>query len=472
MAFGAQEKSQPSASDTSEKEKHLTPSKEHVSIPRYGPDSIHSWMTAGACFLTSFFGVAAIRASGFLYVAIVRHFNATRAEASWPIIVMSGVILLAGFVAGPIAHKFTARPVVLAGSAIGAAGLMLCYFATSIGYLVGTLAVFHGMGSGMVFVVTPTVINEHFIRYRGLAMGINFAGCCTASFVFPKVLEVLMDSYGFKGALLLFGAICLNSLAFSLFLRQPAWLRNRLEAEASAAVEKVPREAARPPKTSLTNGDVSATARCAPPTPGSLRHGLTVFSCPMFYVIMYSYISFTFAYECYISLFVDFATDRGVSLSHAVTMISVSSIADLVGRLALPAAADRGSFTSRTLLTVTFFHLGTLFLTLPLAWGYWWLFAFASAIAFCIGTSVSVFSVLVAEYLGIARQSMAYGMVSAFTGITSLFKPFVVGYFRDSVGSYDRLFMVCGSTVILAAIIWTVVHIKKNTRRSKECPLQ
>ncbi|KAH9377632.1 hypothetical protein HPB48_019251 [Haemaphysalis longicornis] len=258
MAYGAQEKRNTVAPAISCKEKSLEPTKKRVSIPRYGPDSVHSWMTAVACSLATFFGVAARRSAGFLYVAILRNFNATRAEAAWPVIVMSGVISLGGFVSGPIAHKFTARPVVVAGSVISAVGLMLAYFATNVGHLVAFLAVFHGIGSGMVFVVTPTLINEHFIRYRGLAMGINFAGSTMATFVFPKMLEVFTDNYGFKGAMLLFGAVSLNSLAFSLFLRQPAWLTKRLEAEAkaSAAAAKIAAEAVNVPKTSLTNGDV------------------------------------------------------------------------------------------------------------------------------------------------------------------------------------------------------------------------
>ncbi|KAL3205666.1 hypothetical protein MRX96_011032 [Rhipicephalus microplus] len=57
-------------------------------IPRYGPDSVHSWMTAGACALATFFGVGGRRSSGFLYVAILDTFGATRTQAAWPIILL------------------------------------------------------------------------------------------------------------------------------------------------------------------------------------------------------------------------------------------------------------------------------------------------------------------------------------------------------------------------------------------------
>ncbi|EEC03824.1 monocarboxylate transporter, putative, partial [Ixodes scapularis] len=179
-------------------------------------------------------------------------------------------------ISGPLAHKFTARPVALVGGFISALGLMLCFFATSIQYLVVTLGIVHAIGSGMVFVVIPTVINEHFLKYRGLAMGINFAGSTMGTFVFPKLLEFFSHHYGFRGALLLFGALSLHSIAFSLFLRQPVWLKRHLAEQAALAAKKFPLEK-EDPRTQ------DADVKKAPVNTGSFRHGLTVFSSPMFY---------------------------------------------------------------------------------------------------------------------------------------------------------------------------------------------
>ncbi|KAK8768234.1 hypothetical protein V5799_015302 [Amblyomma americanum] len=422
-----------------------------------------------ACSLSTFFGVAARRSAGFLYVAILHTYNATRSEAAWAVIIMTGIISLAGLISGPIAHKYTARPVTLVGGFIAALGLMLCYFATRIEHLIMSLGILHAIGSGLVFVVIPTVINEHFVRYRGLAMGINFAGSTMATFVFPKMLEVLTDTYGFRAAMLMFGAVSLNSVAFSLFLRQPAWLKRHLaaEAKASEAAAQIASDGSAVRRASFSNGDPHAGKGRKTSTPGSLRHALTVFSCPMFYVVAYSYIAFIFACECYISLLVDFAADKGISFSRAITMLSLSSVADLVGRLTLPLAADRGYITRQTLLTVTFFNLGTLFVLLPLASSYAAVFAFATAIAFFIGVAICLFSVLLAEYVGLDRVSMAYGMVSGFSGVTSLFKPLIIGYFRDHVGAYDNLFIICGSGVIVGGFIWMAIRFVHSLRRTK-----
>ncbi|KAH6931862.1 hypothetical protein HPB50_001193 [Hyalomma asiaticum] len=198
-----------------------------------------------------------------------------------------------------------------------------------------------------------------------------------------------------------------------------------------------------------------------PPAPGSFRHALTVFSCPMFYLVAYSYIVFIFAFECYISLLVDFATDKGVSFSKAITMLSLSSIAGL----GWPPHDAPGS--RQTLITVTFLCLGSLFVLVPLASTYAILFAFATAIAFCIGVVMCLVSVLLAEYVGVDRVSMAYGMVSGFSGVTSLFKPLIIGYFRDVVGAYDKLFIICGSGVVLGGFMWIAVRLVEKNKRTK-----
>lgn len=458
-----------------EKAAGVVPSrKERSTMPRHGPDSVHSWMTAVACSLSTFFGVAARRSAGFLYVAILHTFQASRSEAAWAVIIMTGIISLAGLISGPMAHKYTARPVAITGGVIAALGLMLCFFATRIEHLIMSLGILHAIGSGLVFVVIPTVINEHFVRYRGLAMGINFAGSTMATFVFPKMLEVLTDTYGFRAAMLLFGAISLNSVAFSLFLRQPAWLKRRLQVQAKAAAAAAEIAADAEQARKAPSGSPEVVNGVSPkknirnaPAPGSFRHALTVFSCPMFYLVAYSYIAFIFAFECYISLLVDFATDKGVSFSRAITMLSMSSVADLVGRLTLPLAADRGYISRQTLLTVSFLCLGSLFVLLPMASSYVTVFAFATAIAFCIGVAICLFSVLLAEYVGLDRVSMAYGMVSGFSGVTSLFKPLIIGYFRDVVGAYDKLFIICGSGVVLGGLIWIAVRLVDTTKRSR-----
>ncbi|KAL1466407.1 hypothetical protein MTO96_026732, partial [Rhipicephalus appendiculatus] len=59
-------------------------------------------------------------------------FQVNRSEGSWPIMLMGAVVYLAGFITGPLAHRFNARPVIIAGAAIASAGSILSFFTRTI----------------------------------------------------------------------------------------------------------------------------------------------------------------------------------------------------------------------------------------------------------------------------------------------------------------------------------------------------
>ncbi|KAH9377634.1 hypothetical protein HPB48_019253 [Haemaphysalis longicornis] len=56
----------------------------------------------GACALSCFFAMAGRRSAGFLFVAILDTFQVNRSEGSWPIMLMGGLVYLAGNFISPI----------------------------------------------------------------------------------------------------------------------------------------------------------------------------------------------------------------------------------------------------------------------------------------------------------------------------------------------------------------------------------
>ncbi|XP_075746987.1 monocarboxylate transporter 11-like [Rhipicephalus microplus] len=420
-------------------------------LPRHGPDSVHSWLVAGCCAMACFCSLAGRRSSGFLLVAFLDTFQVNRREASWPIMLLSALLCLSGLVGGPLAHRFTARPVLIAGSALSSIGAMLSFFATSIDIVKITIGVIHAIGAGMVFVVSPTIISEHFVKHKGLATGVYFLGATLAAFVFPKFLEYLYERYGLHGTLLIFGAVLMNGLAFSLFPRTPEWRKaapleeKRSSTELSSSEEK-----------------------------GRLwRHGLSIFKSPILYLFMYSFIVQSFGYECYIALFIDFAVDRGATLSTAVTVYAVGAIAEAFARLLLPAAVDRGLLSNKTLLVIVFAGQGLILLALPFLHSHGLIFAASVGTACTIGAGMIVIPVTVSGYFGVERMSMSYGIIVASAGMFSFGKPTVIGYFRDREGAYDVLFLICGSLTVLAALAWTLFFLlearRNRNKMTKEC---
>ncbi|KAL1446592.1 hypothetical protein MTO96_044538 [Rhipicephalus appendiculatus] len=66
----------------------------------------------------------------------------------------------------------------------------------------------------------------YFERYRGAANGIMFAGSTACCIIFPKLVLYFSDTYGFRGSLLLLGAVLMNMIAVSLAFRVPHWIQS------------------------------------------------------------------------------------------------------------------------------------------------------------------------------------------------------------------------------------------------------
>ncbi|XP_077511446.1 monocarboxylate transporter 13-like isoform X3 [Amblyomma americanum] len=446
---------------------------------KHGPDSVHSWLTAVACAFSGFFALAPLRSFGVLFVAIIQEFGVNREEASWTLMLLGGARVLSGLLAGPLAHRFTTRPVLLFGSVVSAGGVMLAYFATNILTLHLTLGIVHGFGSGIVYAMNPVLISEHFVKHQTLATGVCFAGSTLGSFVFPKLIEKLIAHYGFQEAMLVFGALTLNAAAFSLFLRQPRWLRRCDTSVESLITVESSDEKSSPPlpyvipmfpndasKNPQAAPDVQAVALRQKRHRSSVLSGLDVLRIPMLYLVMYSAVAFNLGYDCYNSLLVDFAVDKGIEQSSAVTMTSLSSLADLVGRLGLPVIVDRQLLKRRTMMAIVLALVGAMYVVFPQCEDYGSLFALASAVAFLLGSGVVLFPVILVECVGLDRIAMATGLLTALSATFSFAKPSLIGYFRDTRGSYDLLFVACGSVAISTSLAWVVVDIIMRKRRS------
>ncbi|XP_037564690.2 monocarboxylate transporter 12 [Dermacentor silvarum] len=262
----------------------------------------------------------------------------------------------------------------------------------------------------MVFVVSPTIISEHFVKHKTLATGINFVGVTMGTFVFPKLLEYLQNIYGLRGALLIFGAVLMNGFAFSIFPRTPEWRRTDPLQQKQDSTKLLP-------SSSLKNEQHR-----------TLRHGLSVLRSPIIYLVMCSFIFQNFGFECYIALFVDFAVDRGAAVSTVVTVFATGAIAEVVARLTLPAAVDRGLPSNKTLLVTVFAGQGLTLLVLPLLRIHGLIFATSVGTACTVGADLIVIPVTLASYFGVERMSMSFGIIVASSaGAFSFAKPAVIG---------------------------------------------
>lgn len=283
-----------------------------------------------------------------------------------------------------------------------------------------------GFGSGIIFMMLPVFINQYFDKYKGLALGIMYTGSTSSAFVFPKLLLFLKETYNFRSSIRIFGAIVMHVTAISLILKEPIWIR-RKRYQAKLAIKQ-----ARADVFTVENGNSKpplCTEKLTPlgPDPGSLKYGFTVLRAPMFYVVLVTYIVYGYNFDVFMTTVVDFARDRGTSLQDAVALVPLFSVTDTVGRLCLPVLADRGYLRRSTLVMINYIMMGSALMVLPWATSYAVLVTVSCTVSIFIGCGMTMYPAIMAEYVGIPRLPISYGIVGTVSGPLFILKPFLIG---------------------------------------------
>jgi MFS family permease len=101
-----------------------------------------------------------------------------------------------------------------------AAGLIGASFAQTVSHLIITQGVLYAMGGCIIYYPILMYIDEWFIRRKGLAYGIMWAGTGMGGLTIPFILNALLSTYGFRTTLRIWAvALLVLSLPLVYFLR-------------------------------------------------------------------------------------------------------------------------------------------------------------------------------------------------------------------------------------------------------------
>lgn len=140
---------------------------------------------------------------------------------SWVGSVQAFLVLVGGLVSGPLYDRGFLRFLVVAGAFLVVLGHMMLSLATQYWQVVLAQGFCIGLGAGLMFTPSVTVLQSYFSTRIGLASGIAAAGSSLGGIIYPIVLYRLVDEIGFAWSVRVIGFICLATLIPPvLFLRQ------------------------------------------------------------------------------------------------------------------------------------------------------------------------------------------------------------------------------------------------------------
>ncbi|XP_071571239.1 monocarboxylate transporter 12 [Temnothorax nylanderi] len=180
------------------------------------PDGGWGWVVLFSALVVNFLIPGTVKSFGVLFVEFLHVFKASSTAASWMPALCYFLYSSLGPLSSILSTKYSYKTVTLIGGTFAASGMMLSYFANSVTYLYVSYGLMVGIGAGLSFPPTVYIVTQYFERLRGVANGLCISGSAIGTIVLPPLLQYLLDCFGYRGAVLIMGAITLNTLVCAL----------------------------------------------------------------------------------------------------------------------------------------------------------------------------------------------------------------------------------------------------------------
>jgi MFS family permease len=388
-----------------------------VSDNPYGPDSRYAWWRLAASLALSTIAGVGLWSAVVVLPTIEAEFAIDRGAASVPYTATMIAFAIGGVLMGRLADRVgIVTPLVLSTLMLGA-GYIAAANAQSYWQFVLAQAVLIGMlGSATTFGPLVADVSHWFLKRRGVAISIVASGNYLAGTVWPPILQVAIETIGWRQAYTAIGFFCIITMPPLIFA-----LRRRVEIDAGSI----------PVNPRGTRGPM-------PMSPAVLQVVLVIagiaccvaMSMPQVHIVAY-------------------CGDLGYGTARGAEMLSIMLGTGVISRLASGFIADRIGGVGTLILGSTLQCLALLFY-LPFD-GLTSLYLVSALFGLSQGGIVPSYALIVREYFPAREAGARVSLVLMATVMGMALGGWLSGEIHDLTGSYELAF--------LNGIVWNLLNM-------------
>jgi MFS family permease len=386
------------------------------------PDSLYAWGRVAASLAIATIGGIGLWSPVVVLPIVESEFNVGRAGASLPYTATMVGFAIGGVTLGRLADKFGILVPLLLGAAVLGLGFIAAAYAGSYWQFVAIQAVLIGMlGSSATFGPLVADISLWFRRRRGIAVAIVASGNYLAGAIWPKLLQLAIETWDWRTAYIGIGIICILTMAPLSFL-----LRRR-------AVTTDP-----PP---------GADGRGALPTPPFYLQGL----------LMFAGIACCIAMSMPQVHMIAYCVDLGYGPARGAEMLAMMLGLGVVSRLGSGLIADRIGGVGTLILGSSLQCLALIFY-LPFD-GLVSLYVVSALFGLSQGGIVPSYALIVRQYFPARQAGVRVSLVLMSTVVGMAIGGWMSGAIFDWTGSYQAAFLngVAWNLVNMAIAFWLLM---------------
>ena len=396
----------------------------------------YGWIIVAVIIASGFIMMGVNSTFGVFFNSLVDEFNLTRASASAILSVRMVFSAIACLLAGWAIDRFGPRKVFTAMGLFVGLSMVLTGLTTSSWQIYITYGLLMSLGAGAVYVVITATVLHWFDRKRGLAIGLTGVGGGIGIASLSPLSASLIISLGWRDTMLLLGGISW----FVMIL--PAQLLKRDPGEVGM----------------FADGDQVGNQSQTATVETSSLNIRQLFMNVNFWAVFFIWLFMAFSMFFVMTHIVPHSVDIGFSEVEAATILSLSGIAQIVGRLISGIISDRVNAKGIAIVSSLLQFAAILSLVWIRELWMLYLYGFINGITFAsFGTSITV---LIGRIFTLNDIGKVLGILEVGIYIGGAIGPYLGGLIFDSSGSYNMAFIIMSAAVLVRIILVFILRVR------------
>ena len=167
----------------------------------------YGWIVVAAAFAVTFVGFGSAYTFSSFVASLEKDFGASRGSVSLVFSLAGFLYFGIGMISGPMADRWGARRIAIAGMLLAAIGLILAGRARTLMEVYAAYGLGIGLGLGCAFVPILGAVQRWFVKRRGLASGLAVSGIGVGTLAMPPLATALIAAFGWRDAYLVLGIL-------------------------------------------------------------------------------------------------------------------------------------------------------------------------------------------------------------------------------------------------------------------------
>ncbi|EEC11812.1 monocarboxylate transporter, putative, partial [Ixodes scapularis] len=390
------------------------------------PDGGWGWVVVFASFMINMIADGVAMSFGLLFVDLIEYFDEGKGKTAWVGSLFLSMPLLTGPIASSLTDRYGCRRVCIVGALMAAGGFVASYFSTSLEFLFLTFSV-SGFGLALCYVASIVIVAYYFERRRSLATGLAVCGTGIGTFVFAPLTIYLLETFAWRGTLLILAGFFLNMVIFGLLMRD----FDPFTEEAEVVLDSM---------------DVTL-----------FRNGRYTLLCVSNFLLN-SCVDNPYVY------IPDSAITLGVDKERASFLISFIGILNTLGVVIVGYLGDKTWMEPSLLYSFLTVVSGAAVGVLPLVSGYAAMAMLSAVYGFAISANYTLVPIILVELISLDNFTGAYGLLLLIQGLAGLMGPPIAGWLCDTTGAYDATFYFSGLCILASGVLMLPVASSLHCR--------